>query len=42
MEKETKSQTKLNICWVGGRKLKQCTMHILSESLFEFKLEMII
>lgn len=42
MGNETKSQTKQNICWVEGRKLKQYTMHILSDSLFEFKLNVVI
>lgn len=42
MGKETKSRTEQNICWVEGTTLKPCTMHILSDSLFEFKLEMII
>lgn len=42
MGKETKSPTKWNICWVEERNLKQGTMHILCDSLFEFKLEMII
>lgn len=42
MGKKTKIPNKVKHMLGGREKSKKCTMHVLSDSLFEFKLEMII